>query len=194
MRREPIKNLFRSATDAKPRHYTWRGETCGERWEYWEADECQECGAVLVVRGEDKHCNVDPESPCEGYLCSEGPMMNTFWPLPAVEDAEEMAEALVGLPVCLVNIGVGPEDEDEWGLALTGGGMDLSWELAEAYMRCGYLPPLHMCSLPTFAGKRLDTLARWVLAGCKASCRQAGSEARQTLASLRDTRKKLAGN
>ena len=202
MRRMRIRDLYRCAVSVQPRHYDWRNEDYGDRWEYWEAAECQEleCDAVLVVRGEEKHCNLDPESKCEGYLLGEGPMMNTFWPLPAFSsggktfaDPDDTAKTLARLPVCLVNIGVGPEDEDEWGLALTGGGMDLSWELAEAYMLCGYLPPLELCSLPAFAGKRLDTRARWIVAGCKASCRASMDYARGQLSGLQSVRKKMAG-
>jgi hypothetical protein len=40
-----------------------------------------------------------------------------------------------------------------FGLALTGGGMDLSWQICDAFVAAGYLPPFHFCrGLPTMAG------------------------------------------
>lgn len=44
---------------------------------------------------------------------------------------------LLGLPLCVVEV------EGEYGLALTGGGMDYGWEICEAYIRLGFLPPVY---------------------------------------------------
>jgi hypothetical protein len=38
-------------------------------------------------------------------------------------------------------------------LALTGGGMDLSWEICDSYIRLGYYPPAHFCRLPRMSGR-----------------------------------------
>lgn len=68
---------------------------------------------------------------------ADGPMMNYFYPVSDYSRTglEQDAAKIADLPLCVVEIG------DERGLALTGGGMDLSWEIAEAYVRLGYYPP-----------------------------------------------------
>jgi hypothetical protein len=72
---------------------------------------------------------------------AEGPMMNYWYPCPAVEDnPQDAATKLLGLPLCVVEV------DGEWGLALTGGGMDLTWEIIEAFVRLGQLPPAHFAS------------------------------------------------
>ncbi len=77
------------------------------------------------------------------YSGAEGPMMNYWYPLPAVEDDPVQSAAdLADLPLCVVRV------EDEWGIALTGGGEDLTWEIVEAYLRLGQLPPRHFADLP----------------------------------------------
>lgn len=78
----------------------------------------------------------------------EGPMMNYYYPLdtPHSFDPQQAALKLVDLPVCLVSFA------NEYALALTGGGMDLSWEICEAYVRLGEAPPFHFASrLPRMA-------------------------------------------
>jgi hypothetical protein len=79
---------------------------------------------------------------------AEGPMMNYFWPV--VNDADGRSGAdwavwLTDVPLCVVQLG------DELGLGLTGGGMDLSWEIAQAYIALGYYPPTTL-ELPAMAG------------------------------------------
>jgi hypothetical protein len=56
----------------------------------------------------------------------------------------EAAHALRGLPLCIIE----RLDGEGYELALTGGGMDLSWEICEAFVRLGFLPPVHFCDLP----------------------------------------------
>lgn len=101
---------------------------------------------------------------CTNTLYNEGPMMNYRYDIDSrrVGGPREAAAALARLPLCLVVF----EGNDEY-LALTGGGMDLSWEICEAYMRLGYLPPAHFIDLPGMAGKSLkDPDDRWVIEGC----------------------------
>ena len=95
-----------------------------------------------------------------GYQQAEGPMMNYWYPIGSdyVDDVEAWASAIVDLPLCAVVV------DGVAGLALTGGGMNLSWEIAEAFIRCGFLPPLGPCSdLPQMAGMKLDATKRTVL-------------------------------
>jgi hypothetical protein len=53
-------------------------------------------------------------------------------------------------------------------LALTGGGMDLSWEICEAYILLGQLPPAHF-KLPAMAGLEKDARNLRIVAGCRRS-------------------------
>jgi hypothetical protein len=79
----------------------------------------------------------------------EGPMMNYWYPVDSISDEDEAADAAMtisDLPLCVVEVG------GTYGLALTGGGMDLSWEIAEAFVRIGMLPPVHFADLPSMAG------------------------------------------
>ncbi|GAH62000.1 unnamed protein product, partial [marine sediment metagenome] len=82
------------------------------------------------------------------------PMMSYFYPLPSSHETYDQkdARAIKDICVCLVYF----NDSEEYALALTGGGMDLSWQIAEAHIRLGYLPPLHFSRLPKFGGSKKD--------------------------------------
>lgn len=77
---------------------------------------------------------------------------------------EAAARAIADLPLCVVEL------DDEMGLALTGGGMDLRWEICEAYTRLGLLPPVDMCELPGMADRGESEGDRYIIAACKRSC------------------------
>jgi hypothetical protein len=79
--------------------------------------------------------------PCGHETLAEGPMMNYWYPV-KIQDAADAARELINLPLCVVEV------DGETGLALTGGGMDLSWEICEAFILLGHQPPLHFCDLP----------------------------------------------
>jgi len=53
-------------------------------------------------------------------------------------DLEEIATELANEVGCVSLVQVG----DDYYLALSGGGMDLSWEIAAAFIICGLIPPL----------------------------------------------------
>lgn len=89
------------------------------------------------------------------YQYAEGPMMNYWYPIDE-QDSEtrpfarsfnpvDAAGKLNDLPLCVVLV------NGEYGLALTGGGMDLTWEICAAFIRLGMAPPLHFCDLPAMA-------------------------------------------
>ena len=63
------------------------------------------------------------------------------------------------------------EDDGEYYLALAGGGMDLSWDIAAGYVNLGYLPPFKICEhLPEFAGQKYDDVKhRNVILACQRS-------------------------
>lgn len=172
---------YLDAIDARPILFTFepnmldgygeRGDEDGS-WSYTEAERCEDCGAV-IVNGDDHYWRAFTEDgssvgwlpmdeaqslggdheacPHEGEdsrdLYAEGPMMSVLWPC-EIEDPDEAARVLVSLPLCPVSTPAGD------GLALTGGGMDLSWEIAEAFLRLGQLPP-SVLDLPAMAGYRL---------------------------------------
>lgn len=186
MKQTALKNLLAADIEAKPRDFDF-GAGYGEKWEFHEASECQECGKVLTsVNGEMVHNEVDEDSNCEGYVNAEGPMMNYLYPFDHRYefDIQDAMRAIVHLPLCLVSL----EDEDGYYLALTGGGMDLSWEICEAYMRLGHLPPVHFCDLPRMSGRGKSKHDRWIIAGCVRSCQVASRWAHQKTKRLRELR------
>lgn len=146
--------------------------------------ECETCEGTGFVEGGAGHptntsgtCEVD-DCPNYGERFAEGPMMNYLYPLDAVSDSD--AHKLVDLPLCIVTF----NDADNDGLALTGGGMDLSWDIATAYVRLGYLPPLHFARLPAYAGMKLTDEHRLVLAAMRRSCEVEMAQARAGIAHL----------
>lgn len=92
----------------------------------------------------------------EGTDRAEGPMMSSYWPVrDDATDLDEddlcrMAAKIAHLPLCVVYV------DGTVGLALTGGGMDLSWEIAEAFIRIGYYPPTGLGTLPQMAMEYTD--------------------------------------
>lgn len=183
------KHLVTLAVLAEPRNYDF-GYGLGEHWDFWEAARCSHCGNAVVAPAGETEC----EDCGEGYLLAEGPMMNHFYPLPHFHGDEiEAARLLVDLPLALVRL----DETDEYGLALTGGGMDLSWEICEGYCRLGYLPPLRIAdSLPNLADSRLDERHKRILAACNRSVSivQIRAEfARRSLANNRDYLRRNGG-
>lgn len=166
-KRTAIRDLSCDAIEVKPRDFDWT-EGYGETWECWEACHCDQCNAVVLGREGDRHSDVDSESECRGALSGEGPMMSYWYPV-AIDDVEEAARAIVDSPLCVVQV------NGETGLALTGGGMDLSWEICEAFMVLGHLPPLHFADLPGMAERGTSKRDQWIVAGCLKSCAVAAS-------------------
>lgn len=95
------------------------------------------------------------------------PMMSFAYPLPHLrEDPSELQLKLLKSYTNLMLV----EIDDEYYLALTGGGMDFSWEICYAYMIAGYMPPIHFCGhLPRMAGKHRESRTDEVIAGAKRS-------------------------
>ncbi len=140
------------AIDATAIETDWT-EGYGERWESWEAPCCGACGDYAGWDADacEWRCGTEgceaAGTEVEGY--GEGPMMSYRYPLPGFDDRDvmEAAEAIKDLPLCVVLY------DGEYALALTGGGMDLSWEICAAYVRLGYLPPVaYAGDLPRYSG------------------------------------------
>lgn len=196
----PVGSLHADYLTATSVWYDWSERSPGDDWDYWESLRCPDCGKVTPgFSGEWSHWDLDDEADCVNDVWAEGPMMSYYWPvgLRRIGAPEEAARELVDLPVCIVRIY--DDERGSYGLAFTGGGMDMSWELAEAYMRLGLLPPIDVAAnLPTLGGLRLDATHKWVLRGCRASLREhraaAASRCRYGLQKLKRLEDRIAAN
>lgn len=211
---QPVADLWFGQLDSRPQSYSWGyGETSGygTRWESHEASRCEECGAIVLGNGGEKHCDADSESECAGYIPEQsGPMMSYFYGLEDLRsdfDPAEAAKAIVDLPLCVIEWQGDEQDNHSGGyaLALTGGGTDLTWEICEAFMRLGYLPPVHFASqLPGICGRGMTTnggdkaktiteLDAWIVAGCRRSLQGKKEQVGRALRNLRETYGTAAG-
>jgi hypothetical protein len=169
----------------EPVNYDWSGGY-GERWETREYK-----AADSDEKPEDWDDEIDGEY--TGVVIDEeasGPMMNYYYPLPEFRGDETTSQkALYDLPLCLVHFTEEEQDRGapEYALALTGGGMDLSWEICEAFMRLGYLPPVHFAeSIPEMCGRGDSPRDKWILAGCRRSLQGQKDRAGRALRRLRE--------
>ena len=180
-KRMAIKDMSCGSIDVKPVDADWQELAGSEAAEFTEASRCETCDAVLVGGGGQPHRYADDESSCDGHVPEqEGPMMNYWYPLD-IDDEGHAARTLVDTCLCVVRVG------NQTGLALTGGGMNLSWEICEAFMLLGHLPPLHFADLPGMAGRGTSARDRWIVAGCIKSCAVAASWATDRAKRLRRT-------
>jgi hypothetical protein len=199
--RTPVKDLWGEFTLSKSIHLPdrWDEHTGDYRYDVWEAVQCDECGKWVVMHGdgESRHSDYDrnwdsddfEESACDGYLYSEGAIMSYAYPIDLkriYNNADRAALLIAHLPLCLI------EMDGDYYLALTGGGMDLSWEIAEAYMRLGYLPPTQFSDLPLYAGQDLNGTRRWILRGMRRSLNLQINWAKSDLARLNHVTRQLA--
>lgn len=130
--------------DVRPRRHTWDNDAYGDEWDFYDVGTADDGAAVRSWEPDEVE-----RHHMEGALA--GPVGNFVYEVDVDTDLQDAAMRLEGLPVCVIEI----DDADgmtEVGMALTGGGMDLSWEIAEAYMRLGHLPPAHFAELPAMAG------------------------------------------
>lgn len=110
------------------------------------------CSDCVVSTGEDGVGICDcVDAPCDGYVPeASGPMMNYFYECP-LKDQCAAALAIAHLPLCVVEDTI----TGNTGFALTGGGMDFTWEICAAYIACGFLPPTYF-ELPKMGGIDLE--------------------------------------
>lgn len=137
-------------------------------WTSHEAPDCPSCGDYGIWNA-DEHRWECGNGSCEDPLDeiedeTEGPMMNYHYPLADLhrvgDDPNEAATLIRDLPLCVIEWSDG-----SYSLALTGGGMDLSWEICEAFTRLGYLPPFRFAQdPPKLAGHSINP---YLLAACK---------------------------
>jgi hypothetical protein len=75
------------------------------------------------------------------------PLMDFVYPLGIdFKVPEDFRDRLVNMTI--IRIG----DRDLF-LALTGGGMDMTWDICQTYINLGYYPPVEFCRLPAMAGR-----------------------------------------
>jgi len=118
------------------------------------------------------------------------PMMNYMYPLP--KEFEHDMERLFGqlwrshIKKVLDNTTIVYfAKSEEYFLALTGGGMDFSWEICSSYIGLGYLPPLHFCDLPRMASKDMkDRRNRRIVKACLRSAKSLRMKAASVTAKL----------
>jgi hypothetical protein len=191
MARIAVRNLFSDSVLTKPINYDW-SEGYGERWEVVLPD--SEDRAAQRYFDVDEEDAQDRREHCMDRMSeSIQPMMNYYYPLATSfgkSYRQEDAKNVMGTCCCIVQF----LDSEEYGLALTGGGMDLSWEICEAYIRLGFLPPLHFSDLPQMGGERLTATKRLILAACRRSAIIVRGWANSTLRSLKHTRQVYAAN
>jgi hypothetical protein len=171
--------LYVDSIRTMPRDEDWSAVTVGEggdpRWTSFEAFRCETegCPFVVVSSGGEVRCDEDSGTlylegqrfdptcaeddeprPCGEYIGhAEGPMMSYAYPLDRAD--EDSAVRLADLPLALV------EMDGAWFLALTGGGMDLSWEICAGYVRLGSYPPAHFAENLPRIGSMGNERAAW---------------------------------
>lgn len=152
-----VEKLRVDHVDAQAHFHDW-SVGYPEQWDYAQAVDLGDGMIVVVDRGtpnvfdlaeqdwldwrEVEELELDEDTYRE---YADGPMMNHLWPLETIQDPRDVALAIAGHNLCVI---VDGDTAEIRGLALTGGGMDLSWDIAAGYVAAGYLPPLALLPLP----------------------------------------------
>ena len=158
------------ALDLVPCDFDWGDNADGEPWsvpipnpEDWDEDEQKQ---FLDDWGFGAEVTDPVETIYEALQESLEPMMNYYYPLPSQEnrDPAELQKDLLDVCGCVIVV----ELHGDPVLALSGGGMDLTWDIVGAYHALGYFPPVHYArDLPKFAGMGFDDAwTREVFAAC----------------------------
>jgi len=170
MNLQSVKTMWTGAIDSKPVNFDFNEGYC-ETWEVIHPKLTEE----LAIEKDYNPPDDLPEDPDERKEAIEEwlediqpeirdsnlPAMNYYYPLPASYGPEDAAK----ITGCLTIVNF--TEENTYGLALVGGGQDLSWEICETFMELGYLPPLHFIDLPHMAGYTATKKRLWILAGAK---------------------------
>lgn len=143
-----VRDLWGDFVFSEAREYDF-SEGYGDRWE------------IAFERTEEEEDN-------EEFM----PMMDYIYECKQTLSEEQMRKIAEKYAITFVRIYEGEDDYTVY-MALTGAGMDFSWDIAGAYVMQGYLPPLQFCRLPRFAGDKLTTEKAKILAACEESIRYA---------------------
>lgn len=181
-----VQKLRTGAINYVPRDHDYGQDSYGEEngYEFEGYARCEECGAIIQTCSEITHSDHDADSYCNGVAIPNEPLMNYFYPLPR-DISEEAKKSLVDTCLCVVKVG------GDTGFALSGGGMDLSWEICEAYILAGFLPPIHFCPLPMMADKGSNPGDFKIIQAMQASWKHLQEMSKYTLKDLKDTEKKM---
>lgn len=191
---EVIETLSAACVDVKSQWYSWTDNMIGDDWHVVYPDPSKWTTGKLLSWLEDQgHDTSDLATVDYAFLRDElinqveeamysgehyVPMMNFIYPV-ILDNAltgqdlspDEAQSRLDGLPVVVVWVDQPHNvfDNEHYYLALSGGGMDLSWEICEAYIRLGQLPPVYFCDLPAMAGRGTSEQDQLIIAACKRS-------------------------
>ncbi len=138
-------------------------------WERYEEDftvyigDSDDTAMVDGALTEDEFNTLFDEAPAD----LSGPVMNSWYPCASInsdDDARDAARVLRHSPLCVVEV------NGNYGLALAGGGQDFTWEIVEAFMLVGQLPPVHYAAdLPGMADRGRSDTDKTVIAACLAA-------------------------
>lgn len=165
------------------RYNTWEAYRC-ESTDRWIGSSLQ--GETVEYFGRSgEYDELDPTRDQRQQIDDneQTPTASYWWPmghLGHMRDPWEAAWRIRNLPVVLVEV------DGEYGFALTGGGMDMSWYLAGAFVACGFLPPLALAPRQfDLAEKELGKpLARRVRTAYREALRRAQRRIRYQLAEV----------
>ena len=189
-----IGELSLAAVDVNSAYFNF-GEEFGVTWDEVTLGllQCESCPATF---DDDAHGEGDPHyhegDPCP--ICPHtlqrpevAPMMNYYYELPYYEgDPEEDQLTLYqsSANVVLVRMLNIKDNGDSYALALSGGGMDLSWDICHAYILLGYAPPLHFCDLPDFGQDNSQEPYNLILKACLQSAKFVAERATRKIEQL----------
>lgn len=161
--------------NTQPVEYEWGAEICDidgddEGWaivypdpDHWTDEQCVEYASDEGIEDDDHD---DMREVIREHLLEnpDEPMMSYYYPLPRSEERDpgelQAILAVQAGPVVCVLVNGRPV------LALSGGGMDLSWEICEAFIVLGYCPPAHFCDLPAMAGRGESERDKRIVRAC----------------------------
>lgn len=164
-------NLSYELIEEKPESFNF-GEGYTETWDvvrpnFYDLDE-SELKKFLDDAGysyedddsEDKLAEMVGEYFDESYM----PIYNFLYPLGEYFEIPKALEHIRALS----NTTIIEKDEKHY-LALTGCGMDMTWEIIESYINLGYYPPVHFCNPPSMMGRGESEKDKQIIKACKKS-------------------------
>ena len=188
-----IGELSLAAVDVNSAYFNF-GEEFGVTWDEVSLGllQCNFCETTYIEdafdEGEkcpDEHCTSEYSSTLERPEIA--PMMNYYYELPYYEgDPEEDQLTLYqsSANVVLVRMPNIKDNGDSYALALSGGGMDLSWDICHAYILLGYAPPLHFCNLPDLGQDNRQEPYQLILKACLQSAKSVAYRANRQIKQL----------
>ncbi len=103
------------------------------------------------------------------FPAAEGPVWPSYYPCP-FDDPHAAAVALKGIALAPVQV------DGESGVALTGGGMNMNWDIAAAFVALGFLPPAEIAAtLPVQGDRGRSAGDQLITESCLASLEHARS-------------------